>query len=452
MAARFFADYGMLAVLAALCAFLSVWTITEQHPTGEAAGHQLADAIVSQTPADGKIVILARDAPDEQAFADGLEKRVSASGRSVVARVNGQPPEAALALQKLALANVKVDAIAMTKEVSGWAIFDGFERKYPLSAGAARLHPTSTYGSTFLTTENLRNIANQIAVIAIMAIGMTMVIIAGGIDLSVGSLLALSAVLATLLIREAGGSDDASAVEMILCCVAAILLCTLVGLTTGLLVTAFRVPAFIVTLGVMLLASGIAGNLTAGQSIFQLPESFTWLGRESSLVLLPNAVVLMVVLYGVAHFVMAQTVLGRYIYAVGGNAEAARLSGVPVQRVIVGVYVASAALAGLGGVIIASQLKSGAATYGNMYELYVIAAVVVGGTSLSGGEGKILGTLIGAFLIAVIQNGMNLLGLQSYDQQIVLGVVIVLAVLFDRMKQTSWRCWRRTDTLDSEAV
>ena len=140
---------------------------------------------------------------------------------------------------------------------------------------------------------------------------------------------------------------------------------------------------------------------------------------------------------------MSHTVVGRYIYAVGGNSEAARLSGVPVRRVIVGVYVASAALAGVGGVIIASQLKSGSPIYGMKYELYVIAAVVVGGTSLSGGEGKIFGTLIGAFVIAVIQNGMNLLGLRSWDQDIVLGAVIIVAVLFDRVKQLGWLRFKR---------
>jgi ribose transport system permease protein len=443
MIARFFADYGMLAVLAALCAFLSAWTITEQHPSGATAGEQLAAMIIAQTPADAKIAILAREGLEDNSFSATLEERLTASGRTVAARVNGQPQDAVKALQKLAQANTKVDAFAVTKEVSGWAIFDDLDRTYPAFAGAPRLRPSSYYGSTFLTTSNLLNIANQIAVIAIMAIGMTMVIIAGGIDLSVGSLLALSAVLAALLIRETAGAYEASALGMILCCVAAILICAVFGLATGLLVTTFRVPAFIVTLGVMLLARGIAGKLAKGQSVFELPDSFTWLGRESSLGFLPNAVVLMLVLYGVAHFVMAQTVLGRYIYAAGGNSEAARLSGVPVRRVIVGVYVVSAALAGLGGVIIASQLKSGAPTYGNMYELYVIAAVVVGGTSLSGGEGKILGTLVGAFLIAVIQNGMNLLGLESFDQLIVLGIVIVLAVLFDRVKQLGWLLFKR---------
>jgi ribose transport system permease protein len=442
MTARFLADYGMLLVLIALCAFLSLWTIAEQHPSGVSAAEQLAGVIVAQTPAGARVVILAGDGPDDRAFAATLDDRLGASGRSVVARVNGQPSDATQALQLAAKAGIKIDAIAVTKEVGAWAIFDDFDRKYPLSAGAPRLRPTSYYRPNFLKTSNLLNIANQIAVIAIMAIGMTLVIITGGIDLSVGSLLALSAVLATLLIRDVAGAADASALGMVLCCVAAILVCALAGLGTGLLVTAFRVPAFIVTLGVMLIARGAAGKLTAGQSVFGLPESFTWLGRESSLGFLPNAVVLMLVLYLAAHLVMAQTVLGRYIYAVGGNREAARLSGVPVERVIVGVYAFAGALAGLGGVILASQFNSGSPTYGNMYELHVIAAAVVGGTSLSGGEGKIFGTLIGAFLIAVISNGMNLMGLQSYDQQIVLGIVIVLAVLFDRVKHLGWLRWR----------
>jgi ribose transport system permease protein len=147
----------------------------------------------------------------------------------------------------------------------------------------------------------------------------------------------------------------------------------------------------------------------------------------------------MLALYGLAHVLMTRTVVGRYLYAVGGNAEAARLSGVPVQRMVLLVYTVSGALAGLGGIILASQLKSGAPTYGQMYELYVIAAVVVGGTSLSGGEGKILGTLIGAFIIAVIQNGMNLTGVKSFPQRVVLGLVILGAVLLDRFKQHAWR-------------
>jgi ribose transport system permease protein len=150
----------------------------------------------------------------------------------------------------------------------------------------------------------------------------------------------------------------------------------------------------------------------------------------------------MVLLYLAAHVMMTRMVVGRYIYAVGGNAEAARLSGVPVQRILLFVYTVSGALAGLGGIVLASQLKSGAPTYGQMYELYVIAAVVVGGTSLAGGEGKVLGTLIGAFLIAVIQNGMNLTGVKSFPQRVVLGLVILGAVLLDRVKKRVGRLRR----------
>jgi ribose transport system permease protein len=145
----------------------------------------------------------------------------------------------------------------------------------------------------------------------------------------------------------------------------------------------------------------------------------------------------MLALYAAAHVLMSRTVLGRYLYAVGGNAEAARLSGVPVRRVLLFAYVACGLLAGLGGVMMASQLKSGSPTYGAMYELYTIAAVVVGGTALSGGEGKILGTLIGALVIAVIQNGMNLLNVESYTQKVVLGLVILAAVLVDRLRHRS---------------
>jgi ribose transport system permease protein len=145
------------------------------------------------------------------------------------------------------------------------------------------------------------------------------------------------------------------------------------------------------------------------------------------------------VLYTGAHLLMTRTVLGRRIYAVGGNPEAARLSGVPVAKVILFVYTACGCLAGLGGIVQASQLQSGAPTYGVMYELYVIAAVVVGGTSLAGGTGRVLGTLIGAFIIAVIQNGMNLTGVESYTQKVVMGLVILGAVLLDQLRNRGWK-------------
>jgi ribose transport system permease protein len=257
--------------------------------------------------------------------------------------------------------------------------------------------------------------------------------------LSVGSLIALSAVTACLLIQNLAGALKAGVFGMTLSCAAAILGSGLVGCFTGCMITGFGIPPFIVTLGVMMMASGFAYLLSGGESVYQVPDSFVWLGREASFLGVPNAVFLMVLLYWVAHVMMSKTKLGRYFYAVGGNAEAARLSGVPVRRVRLLAYSLCGLLAGLGGVVMASQLKSGAPTYGQMYELYVIAAVVVGGTSLSGGEGRIFGTLIGAFIIAVIQNGMNLMNVESYTQKVVLGAVILVAVLLDKLKQGGFR-------------
>jgi len=272
----------------------------------------------------------------------------------------------------------------------------------------------------------------------LVSIGMTLVILTGGIDLSVGSLIAFAAVVAAGLIRGWGG-EQASAGAMVLGSLAAVGACGLFGAFSGLMITRFDVPPFIATLGMMQVASGLAYLLSGGRPIYQLPESFVTLGRASDPVLgVPYGVMLMAVLFAAAHLVMGSTVLGRRIYAVGGNAEAARLAGVRVKRVLLFVYVLCGILAGLGGVITASQLKSGAPTYGLMYELYVIAAVVVGGTSLSGGEGRILGTLIGAFIIAVIQNGMNLTNVESYTQKVVLGLVILGAVLLDRVKRKGW--------------
>ncbi len=422
----------MLLVLLGLCGILSVATIDEHHPAGMAAAERLADLISRETPDGAAIVVIARNTPDDREFVAALEDRVIATGRTVVGRINGEPSDGGKLLRDLAIMKTQIDAIAVTKDTGDWAIFTDFELRYP---NAQIYRAPSTYWPTFLQASNLLNISNQIVVIAIMAIGMTMVIVAGGIDLSVGSLLGLSAVVCSMLIRDRAGGVEASALGMIACGGLAILACAAIGLTTGLLVTTFRVPPFIITLGVMLVARGLSAKLTDGETVFGLPDSFTLLGRGSFFSFLPNAVIVMLVLYVAGQLLMTRTVMGRYIHAVGGNAEAARLAGVPVSRVVVCVYVAAAALAGLGGVIIASQLQSGSPTYGTSYELFVIAAVVVGGTSLSGGEGTVVGTLIGAFIIAVIQNGMNLLGLQSWDQEIVLGAVIILAVLFDKIRQ-----------------
>jgi ribose transport system permease protein len=431
---RFFSDYGMILVLALLCAFFSVVTHSDQSPTGEAAAKQVASAILKQFGNSPRTFIASSDQPGDAAFSTTIERELTTAGVQILATVRGGPKEARDALLKINAAGQKLDAIACTQAAGAWLVFSELKVDFPAIGEPPVITPRSYRWPNFLKTENLLNIANQIAVIAIVAIGMTMVIVTGGIDLSVGSLLALSAVLAARLIRDYAGGVNATAGGMLLACISAVLVCAIIGAFSGAMITRFNIPPFIVTLAMMLVGSGLAYILAQGQSIYHIPDSFVWLGRGADWMKLPNAVVLMLALYAMAHVLMSRTKLGRYLYAVGGNGEAARLSGVPVKRVLLFAYMASAVLAGLGGVIMASQLKSGSATYGNMYELYVIAAVVVGGTSLSGGEGKMFGTLTGAFTIAVIQNGMNLTNVESYTQKVVLGLVILGAVLLDKLR------------------
>ena len=431
---RLLSEYGMILVLLLLCVVFSVVTYKEQSQTGAAAGRQLAAAIKAEVGGAPRVLIAVRDLPDDVAMAEQLRRDIETNGGVAAGVVQGEPKDARAAVLKLAAANTPLDVIAGTETTVSWRIFTDLQTDFPALGQPRIMSPKNYYWPSFLKSDNLLNIANQIAVIAIVAIGMTMVIITGGIDLSVGSLLALSAVLSAKFIRDFAGGTQASAAGMIVACAAAMVICGLVGAFSGFMATRFDIPSFIVTLSMMLVCSGLAFLTSAGQSIYQIPDSFVWLGREANLFGLPNAVVLMFVLYACAHLLMSRTTLGRYLYAVGGNREAARLSGVSVEWVLMFAYITCALLAALGGVIMASQLKSGSPTYGNMYELYVIAAVVVGGTSLSGGEGKILGTLIGAFIIAVIQNGMNLTSIESYTQKVVLGLVILGAVLIDRVR------------------
>jgi ribose transport system permease protein len=214
----------------------------------------------------------------------------------------------------------------------------------------------------------------------------------------------------------------------------------LAGFFSGTMVTVFRVPPFIVTLAVMLMARGLARRITNEESISDLPDPFRQIAGSTEFSVsgfefgIPNPVIVMIVLYAIAHVIMSKSVFGRYVYAVGGNAEAARLSGIDVKKITLVVYTLCGALAGLGGILQASKL-SGDPKLGVMFELDVIAAVVVGGTSLMGGQGRIFGTLIGALIIAVIKNGMNLMKIGSPDQQIVLGTVVLIAVLIDMLKR-----------------
>ena len=435
----FSSDYGMLGVLVLLCVFFSWITFEEQQPEGGDAADSLNRSIRQDFNEPGRVLIAGRKTDSGQAFTTRLHGLLSAAGWEIAGVVEGGPPELGKGLRLAFDQNQSLDVLACEQSFVKLAVLQNFRNSEAKMSDVAVISPESSYWPNFLKTSNLLNVANQIAVIAILAIGMTLVIITAGIDLSVGSLIAVSAVLATWVIREWFGGDEATVGGMITGCGLAIVACSALGLFSGSMIAFFGVPPFVATLGMMMVGSGLAYMLSGGLSIYQLPQSFDWLGRGDDFGGLPNAVVLMIVLYVLAHITMSRTTIGRYIYAVGGNPEAARLSGVPVKKILLWVYASCGALAGLGGVIMASQFKSGDPKYGLMYELYVIAAVVVGGTSLSGGRGKVFGTLIGAFIIAVIQNGMNLTGVQSYTQKVVLGIVLLLAVLLDMLKKRGWK-------------
>jgi len=424
-------DYRMLLVLVLIAGYFSFATLTEQYPTGADAARQVVALAERSCGRGASVVIVAESGEEALAFSDAAEDAATAAGLTVDDAVVGEPPEVAHELDRLTEAGTVPAAIVTTRAAAQWPLFAAMPERYPALARTPVISPVGHVWPSFLRRSNLLAIADRIVVIAIVAIGMTMVIITGGIDLSVGSLIALSAVVSTVLIRDLAGGASASAGAMALCCVAGAVLCGCVGLVSGSMVTFFLVPPFIVTLTMMLVASGLAFTLSGGQSVYDVPASIDRLGRGAAVFGIPNTIALMAVLYAVAHVVMTRTRFGRYLYAVGGNREASRLSGVPIAKVILVAYAICGCLAGLGGIVQASQLQSGAPTYGVMYELYVIAAVVLGGTSLMGGQGRVLGTLVGALVIAVIQNGMNLTGVESYTQKVVLGAVILAAVLLD---------------------
>jgi len=434
---RFLTDYGMLVVLIVLCLFFSILTIDDQHPTGEGAAKSLLGELRGEEAIPGGVIVVARETAEELEFARALERELPGTGYTTVTTITGDPATVRARLTGLSKSAEAFPVILTTQSYA--PVVRTITSQFNALAHIRIVTPPSYRWPTFLLPNNLRNVANQISVIAIVAIGMTMVIITAGIDLSVGSLIALSAVVAAWLIAHMGG-EGASAGAMMVGGLGGIVLCGAVGAFSGLVITRFLIPPFIATLAMMQVAAGMGYIISQGKPIYQLPEGFVTLGRGVDPMLgIPYAVILMAVLYVIAHIVMSRTTFGRYVYAVGGNMEASRLAGIRVRAVLFSVYTLCGILAGLGGVLMASQLKSGAPTYGLTYELYVIAAVVVGGTSLSGGEGRIFGTLIGAFIIAVIQNGMNLTNVESYTQKVVLGLVILGAVLLDRLRHQRFR-------------
>ncbi len=275
----------------------------------------------------------------------------------------------------------------------------------------------------FLTADNLLNVSLQVSISAIIAAGMTMVILTGGIDLSVGSLVAFVGVLCTMVLQSTSSLPMAIVVGLLAGMAS--------GAVAGVFVTRFRITPFIVTLALMTVWRGFAFILTDARPVWDLPESFGTFGA-GRLLGIPVPTIVMVVVFLAGHVVLTRTKFGRYVYAVGGNAEAARLAGIRTNRILFSVYLLCGALTAVSGILLASRLNSGQPNAGLMYELDVIAAVVVGGTSLQGGRGTIIGTFVGSMLIGVLRNGLNLLNVDSYVQQVVVGGVILLAVLMDR--------------------
>ena len=274
----------------------------------------------------------------------------------------------------------------------------------------------------FLTVSNLLNVAQQTSINAIVAVGMTFVIISGGIDLSVGSIVALSGVILGSLLQ--GGQPLAVALP------AALAVGLACGLLNGALVSVGRLPPFIATLGMMSVARGAALVFTEGRPVSGFDEGFRSLAT-GSLGFVPAPVVVMIVVYVAAHLVLTRTTFGRYVYAIGGNEEATRLSGVAVRFHKTAIYGVSGVMSAAAAIVLTARLNSAQPIAGTMYELDAIAATVIGGTSLMGGEGTLAGTLVGALIMGVLRNGLNLLGVSSFLQQIVIGGVIVGAVLVD---------------------
>lgn len=276
----------------------------------------------------------------------------------------------------------------------------------------------------FLTVSNLLNVVEQTAINAIIAAGMTYVILSAGIDLSVGSILALSGV----VLGSALQHGVAIPVAMLVC-VATGASC---GLINGLLITGGRLPPFIATLGMMSVARGAALLFTDGRPISGFSAAFRSISTSRP-ALVPAPIILMAIVYVIAHLVLTRTTFGRYVYAIGGNEEATRLSGVRVGLHKTMVYVISGAMSAIAAVTLTARLNSAQPIAGIMYELDAIAATVIGGTSLMGGSGTLTGTLIGALIMGVLRNGLNLLGISSFLQQVVIGAVIIAAVLVDSM-------------------
>ena len=300
------------------------------------------------------------------------------------------------------------------------------QRLLPFLTLIALFVTLSIASPNFLTATNLSSVVRQTAVINIMALGMTLIIISGGIDLSVGSILAMGGLLGTMAMEHKFSIPTGMLIG--------IAVGTACGVANGSMITGLRINPFIVTLGTMGIFRGMALIISNGLPVHQIPQSFSYLG-EGTLLGVPFVLWILLLCAGLMHIVLEHTRLGRYAFAIGSNPDAAFYAGVPVAFHTIAVYGIAGMLTGLAGMIEASRLMTGQPTGGQGYELQAIAAVVIGGGSLRGGEGSVLGTLIGAFIMGLLSNGSDLLGTNPYWQQVIIGAVIILAVSFDELRK-----------------
>jgi ribose transport system permease protein len=300
------------------------------------------------------------------------------------------------------------------------------QRLLPFLTLIALFIALSIASPNFLTSTNLSSVVRQTAVINIMALGMTLVIISGGIDLSVGSILALAGLLGTRAMERHAGIPAGMLIG--------VFMGTLCGFANGAMITFLRINPFIVTLGTMGIFRGLALIVSNGLPVHDIPPSFSYLG-EGSLLGVPFVLWILLVCALAMHVLLEHTRLGRYAFAIGSNPDAAFYAGVPVRFHTIAVFSIAGLLTGLAGMIEASRLMTGQPTGGQGYELQAIAAVVIGGGSLRGGEGSVLGTLIGAFIMGLLSNGSDLLGANPYWQQVLIGAVIIMAVSFDELRK-----------------
>ncbi len=284
----------------------------------------------------------------------------------------------------------------------------------------------AAWNPRFLSLRNGINILTEVSIYGVIAVGMTFVILTAGVDLAVGSLLAFAAIAAAWVVQHLGGVVP----EWLAALVTASAIGLVAGFVQGKCVTFLKVPAFIVTLGGMTIWRGATLILNDGGPISGFDDGYRWWGTGDILGV-PVPVLIFVLVALIGHITLRYTRYGRQVYAVGGNAEAARLAGIDVKAIIVSVYVLVGLLAGLSGFLLSARLGSAEAVAGINYELRVIASVVIGGASLSGGSGSMRGTLIGALLIGVLSNGLVIMHVSSYFQQVVIGLIIVAAVAFD---------------------